>query len=92
MFDLQFGLFHIRTWSKCVPAKMHATFFSDFHYIVGFGLIEVNTLFHCSEVEKGVGEDMIHILDAIMKICSWADINSNLQFSYNRPSFQIVGS
>jgi hypothetical protein len=42
-------------------------------------LIEVNTLSHCTVIEKGVGGEMIHLFVAIIKTYSWAGINSNLQ-------------
>jgi hypothetical protein len=38
--------------------------------VVVFKLIEVNMLSHCTELEKGVGEEMINLLVAIMKRCS----------------------
>jgi hypothetical protein len=40
--------------------------------VVIFKLIEVKMLSHCTEVEKGVGEEMIHLSVAIIKTCSWA--------------------
>jgi hypothetical protein len=45
----------------------------------GFKVTEVKLLSHCIEVENGVGDEMIHLLRAIMKTFSFAGINSNLQ-------------
>jgi hypothetical protein len=44
--------------------------------IVVFKLIDVNILTHCTGIENGVGEEMIHLIDAIMKTCSLAGIDS----------------
>ena len=33
---------------------------------VGFKLIDVKIFQHCTEVEKGVGEEMIHLFGAII--------------------------
>jgi hypothetical protein len=45
---------------------------------VGFRFTEVKTLTHFTDIENGVGEEMIHLLGAIMKTCSLAGINSKL--------------
>ena len=44
---------------------------------VGFKLIDVKIFPHCTEVEKGDGEEMIHLFGAIMNTCSLAGMNSN---------------
>jgi hypothetical protein len=42
-----------------------------------FRLMVENTLLHCTVVENGEGDDIIHLLDDILKTCSLAGINSN---------------
>ncbi len=44
---------------------------------VDFRYTEVKTLSHCNEVENDVGDEMIHLLEAIMNTCSSAGINLN---------------
>jgi hypothetical protein len=58
---------------------MHATSSRIFTIIVGLRLVEEEILLHCTDVEKGVGEEMIHLLGPIMKTCSFAGINLNFQ-------------
>jgi hypothetical protein len=42
-----------------------------------FKLMVENTLLHCIVVEKGVGDEIIHLLEAILKTCSFAGVKSN---------------
>ena len=42
-----------------------------------FRLMVENTLSHFIVVENGVGDDIIHLLDDILKTCSLAGIKSN---------------
>jgi hypothetical protein len=46
--------------------------------IEGFRLTKVKVLLHCTDVENGVGDEMIYLLGAITNTCSFAGINSNL--------------
>jgi hypothetical protein len=55
--------------------------------VVVLRLIEVNTLPHCTEVKKGVGEEIIHFLVTIMKTCTGLDKFKLAQFCDDRPSF-----
>ena len=54
--------------------------------------MDKNTLLHCIVVENGVGEEMIHLLDDFLKMCSFAGMKLNWlslftagQFSRYRP-------
>jgi hypothetical protein len=46
--------------------------------VEGFRFTIIKILSHCTDVEKGVGDEMIHLLGATMKTCIFAGINSNL--------------
>jgi hypothetical protein len=63
---------------KSVRAKLHATSFWNFKNGKGFLINWSKILSYCTDVENGVGDAMIHLLGAIMKTCSFAGINSNL--------------
>jgi hypothetical protein len=47
--------------------------------VADFSFIEVKILSHCTEVEYSVGDEIIHLLGAIMNTFSVTGINSNLQ-------------
>jgi hypothetical protein len=48
-----------------------------FSIVLGFEFIYVIILLHCTEVENGVGEEMIHLWSVIVKTCFFAGINLN---------------
>jgi hypothetical protein len=45
---------------------------------VGFKFTDVDISLHCTEVENGLGQEMIHLIGAIKKTCCFAGINLTL--------------